>query len=266
LTLLQAGLLAVLQGLTEFFPVSSSGHLVVLQHFFGLQEPQILFDTLLHTGTALALIIYLRRELLQMALALLRWGEKKASPEDKEARRLLGHLIIATIPIVIIGYIGADFFESLFISLKTVGLALMVTAVFLYWTKNTRPRLTTETFGQAIIIGLLQAAAIVPGLSRSGLTIGGGLYLGLSRERAARFSYLLSLPAILGASFYQLLKQGNFLESHQTSTYLIGLIVATGVGYLALVFLTRLVKEGKFYLFSIYCFALGLLVFLFSIC
>ncbi|MCD6194106.1 MAG: undecaprenyl-diphosphate phosphatase [Candidatus Aminicenantes bacterium] len=265
MTLLQACLLAILQGLTEFFPVSSSGHLVLLQRLFGFQEPQILFDTLLHTGTALALIVYLRRELFQMILALVRLGQKKAHPEDKEARQLLGHLFIATLPIIIIGYLGADFFESLFVSLKTVGLALIGTAIFLFLTKNTHPQQARETSSQAILIGLLQAAAIVPGLSRSGLTIGGGLYLGLPRERAARFSYLLSLPAIIGASLYQLLKQGSLTEKHQIYIYLLGLIIATGVGYFALVFLTKLVRGGKFYLFSIYCFLLGGLVFLSTI-
>jgi undecaprenyl-diphosphatase len=265
LTLLQAVILAFLQGVTEFFPVSSSGHLVILQHLFGLQEPQILFDTLLHTGTALALLVYLRHELFQMIAALIRFRQREVHPEDTEALRLLGHLIIATFPIVIIGYLGSDFFERLFVSLRTVGVALMGTAIFLFLTKKTQPRQATETAGQAFIIGLLQAAAIVPGLSRSGLTIGGGLYLGLPRERAARFSYLLSLPAILGASLYQLVKQGGLKNNNELYIYLIALVLATLVGYLALVFLTRLVKEGKFYLFSIYCFGLGLLVFLFSI-
>lgn len=266
MTLGQVVLLAILQGLTEFFPVSSSGHLVLLQHLLGLKESQVFFDALLHAGTAVALLVYLRHELLLMVKALFRLGKKRLSPSDRAAQRLLFHLIIATIPIVIVGYLGSDFFEKLFLSPRTVSFALGGTAIFLFLTKNTQPRHQEENTLQAVVIGLLQSAAIIPGLSRSGLTIGGGLLLGIQKERAARFSYLLSLPAILGATFFQWLKQGDLIISNNgLMIYLIGLMLAAGVGYLALVYLTRLVKEGKFYLFSFYCLLMAGLAFLVSV-
>ena len=261
----QVGLLAIIQGLTEFFPVSSSGHLVLLQHLLGLKEPQVLFDALLHVGTAVALIIYLRHELLLLVKAFFRLGRKSLSASDQAARRLLFHLIIATIPIVMVGYWGSDFFEKLFLSPRSVSFALGGTAFFLFLTKNTQPRSHEENTWQAVVIGVFQAAAIIPGLSRSGLTIGSGLLLGIQRERAARFSYLLSLPAIIGATVFQWVKQGGLTGDNGLIVYLAGLVLAAGVGYLALVYLTRLVKEGKFYLFSFYCLLMAGLAFLVSI-
>lgn len=248
-------LLGIIQGLTEFFPVSSSGHLVLFQNLFGLHEPQILADVILHVGTLLSLFVFLRKELGDILRSIwLFCLNPKKNLSDPNIRLVLA-LIVASIPAVLAGYFFSAFFESLFSSLLAVGVSLLATGGFLFLTKFARER-KVDWLTHPLIIGILQAAAIVPGFSRSGLTIGGALLLGWRRTDAARFSFLLSIPAILGASLYQL----NRVQTVSPSWGILlpGALAAAVSGYLALVFLMALINRRKFHSFSVYVIFAGI--------
>ncbi|MBS3818266.1 undecaprenyl-diphosphate phosphatase [bacterium] len=248
-------LLGIIQGLTEFFPVSSSGHLVLFQNLFGLKEPQLFADVMLHLGTVLSLLVFLRKDLIQILAGLSRFCRNPLKNASDPQVKLVFYLFLASIPTGLMGYFFSDFFESLFASLKTVGLALLVTGTFLFLTKFSKEK-KRNSWVHPFFIGILQGMAIVPGISRSGFTIGGALFLGWNRDQAARFSFLLSIPAILGASLFQFQKVD---PSTQPWLFLaVGSAVAAVFGYGALVYLSKLVHQGNFYSFAYYCFLVGM--------
>jgi undecaprenyl-diphosphatase len=261
---LQATALGVLQGLTEFLPISSSGHLVLGQIALGLKEPQVLFDVLLHVGTlAAVLAIYGKdawRILRAWLLALFGRGD------DPVSVRTGWLIILGTLPAAIIGLLFEDFIESIFGSPRTVSFALIATGALLFFTNSGAPGNRGEeemTWRDALLIGVFQAIAIMPGISRSGSTIACALFLKIDREHAARFSFLLSIPAIGGAF---ILKARHLTEvtSPDIFPFLIGMIAAAGSGVLALSWLVRLVRRGNLRGFAYYCWAVGAVgVFLF---
>lgn len=247
-------LLGIVQGLTEFFPVSSSGHLVLFQNLFGMQKPQVFADAMLHFGTLLSLVIFLRRDLLSLFHSALNAMRHPRQALEDPGFKLLAFLAAASLPTFLIGYFFSDFFESLFGSLSAVGVALLGTSAVLLATK--RPRKTvTPRLWHALIIGVLQGAAIIPGFSRSGLTIGGGIIMGWENTHSARFSFLLSIPAILGAVVFQMHRIDPGFQSWEALAA--GTAVAAAVGYFALRFLTSLTARGRFYTFAYYCAAAG---------
>lgn len=254
-------LLGIIQGLTEFFPVSSSGHLVLFQNLFGLKEPQIFVDVMLHMGTLISLFVFLRRELWGLIIGFLLFMKSpKMSLADPQIK-LIFALAVASIPTAFIGYVFSDFFESLFASLRSVGLALVFTGCYLFLTKYAREK--KKNFGiHPFIIGILQGAAIIPGFSRSGLTIGGAMFLGWKREEAARFSFLLSIPAICGAALFQFGKIDT--SSQPWSVIVVGIVASAAFGYLALALLVSVINRGKFYAFSFYCLLAGIAAVAFS--
>jgi undecaprenyl-diphosphatase len=253
--------LGIIQGLTEFFPVSSSGHLVLFQNLFGLREPQILVDAMLHLGTLLSLLVFLRKELLALIRSFFLFIRSPKKGLQTPELKLLFALALASVPTALIGYLFSDFFESLFASLRIVGLALIITGVYLFLTKSVKEK-RKNFLVHPLIIGILQGIAIVPGFSRSGLTIGGALFLGWKREDAARFSFLLSIPAIFGAVLFQLSKIN--IHSQPWSIILTGILVSAVFGYIALSLLVSVILRGKFYSFSFYCFFAGLTAVVFS--
>jgi undecaprenyl-diphosphatase len=254
-------LLGIIQGLTEFFPVSSSGHLVLFQNIFGMKEPQIFVDVMLHVGTLLSLVIFLRKELFSLAIGLGLFLKKPKMYYKDPRIKMLFAIVVASVPTMFIGYFFSDFFEPLFASLRTVGFALLITGAYLFFTKYAQEK-KRNFFVHPFAIGVLQGAAIVPGFSRSGLTIGGGMFLGWKREEAAKFSFLLSIPAILGAAVYQFGK----IDTGSQSWWIIitGVAVSALFGYLALTLLVSVINRGKFYAFSFYCFLAGTIAILFS--
>jgi undecaprenyl-diphosphatase len=254
-------LLGIIQGLTEFFPVSSSGHLVLFQNLFGLKEPQILVDVMLHLGTLLSLLAFLRKDLLALFQAFFLFIRNPKKGFQDPEMKLLSALILASLPTVFIGYFFSGFFESLFASLRIVGLALIITGAYLFLTKYAKEK-KKNFFSHPLLIGVLQGIAIVPGFSRSGLTIGGALYLGWKREEAARFSFLLSIPAILGATLFQLSKTD--MVSQSWPLILTGVFVSAVFGYTALALLVSIINRGKFHSFSYYCFLAGSTAVVFS--
>jgi len=253
--------LGIIQGITEFFPVSSSGHLVIFQFFFGIHEPQIIADIMLHVGTLISLVIFMRREILELIQSFLKFCLNPKKNVSDSNIKLLFSLVVATLPTACIGYFFSDLFESLFSSIKTVAVSLIMTGFFLFFTKLAKEK-KKDIILHPFLIGILQGIAIVPGFSRSGLTIGGALFLGWKRKEAAKFSFLLSIPIILGATLYQLQKAE--IHSYPWALLLTGVLTAAAFGYLALKLLLNLVNKGKFFSFSFYCFFVGAITVIFA--
>lgn len=245
---IQAIILGILQGLTEFLPVSSSGHLVIAQTIIpSFNQPGVLFDVVLHAGTLLAIIFYFRKTI------------------QKINSKYLIMLIIGTIPVVLVGMLFQNQIESLFQSVKLVGFALLITSALNYLTDKKISRKFGPKQGPSLslLIGVAQAFAIIPGISRSGATIFAGTRLGLKRKNAAEFSFLLSIPAVLGANVLQFITHG-LSASVDISTYLAGFLGAFVAGYLSISVVLKLLLTKKFGIFAVYCAIVGISVLLFA--
>lgn len=259
LTVVKAVLLGVVQGLTEFLPVSSSGHLVIGARVLGFDEPGIVFEVFLHLGTLLAVILVFKQELLQMLRAFV------APPSRRRADPGLAHffrwdinVIVATLPAVVVGLLLKDVIDRIFATVLVTYTMLAVTGVLMLLTPLLRDRGAEVTWPRALAIGAAQAMAIMPGLSRSGSTIFAGMLLGISRETAARFSFIMSIPAILGAA---VLKLGDLFATPPAAGELVALAAGTlasvVTGYGAIVLLLHIARRGKLYWFGYYCLALA---------
>lgn len=262
---IQAIVLGIIQGLTEFLPVSSSGHLVLSQHLFGLEEPELFFDISVHVGTLVAVVIFFRKEIQSIVVSLAHFNallfKREVSLGDawKDADVKLALLIIiGSVPTAIIGLLLHKVTDHLFSSVFLVGCALIVTGLFLWATRWIREGedIPDFTIKNALVIGVVQGMAIVPGISRSGSTIVAGLFLGLPREIAARYSFLLSIPAIVGAEILSLRDASVHALDGVT---ILGTITAGIVGYCALKLLVYIVKMGQMHLFSPYCWLVGII-------
>ncbi len=257
-----ACLLAVLQGLTEFLPVSSSGHLVLVQYFFGGSgEIDLLYNIALHVATAVALLTYFRRDIYGLCIGLIRSAPPSPSVFSGRERQTVVHIVLALIPTALLGLCIDTLFISFFIRPDVVGCMLLLTGCFLWWGKGQEAHTSTIHMRarHALVIGVLQGFAVIPGISRSGATITGGILLGLKRELAARFSLLISIPAILGATLLEVAR----LEEQALpplGPYVTGMVVAGSVGYAAIALILRLVQQERFHLFAWYLWPLGGLV------
>ncbi|NLH51141.1 MAG: undecaprenyl-diphosphate phosphatase [Myxococcales bacterium] len=262
ISILQAALLGLLQGITEFLPVSSSGHLVIAQSLFHLQENSLFLDTILHLGTVMAILLFFRRDLGALVLSLrspVRLGPAGAWRNDPHFRLLIW-LGIGTLPAGLAGVLFNDWFEAAFNSPRMVGFAFFITASLLFLSRLARSNdVPLEKLGwrQALIVGLAQAAAITPGVSRSGSTIVAGLLSGLDREAAGRFSFLLAIPVILGAVLLQALKVEE-LPPGFAAVALTGFVVSLVSGYLSLHILLHFIRRGRLHWFGVYCVLAGL--------
>jgi undecaprenyl-diphosphatase len=266
-SIVQAVVLAIVQGLTEFVPISSSGHLVIVPWFLGWEKPSLLFDTVLHWGTLLSIFLVFGRDLWSIALATVR-SLLSRSLTDSNAR-MGWFIVVGTVPAVVSGLLWKDFFEALFGSPAATGGFLLVTALLLtvseWVVRRSPPSGTLEelTWRQAILIGCAQAVALAPGISRSGSTIAAGLGLGLRREDAARFSFLLGAPAFFGAGLLQLLDALTVDAAEvaaQVPMLVVGLVVSAIVGYAAIRGLLAYLRRRSLYLFAAYCLVMGLVV------
>ena len=262
----QALILGVVQGATEYLPVSSSGHLVIFQHLFGISEPVLLFDIVLHVATLLVVLGYYRRDLADLirqsraAAKVLTQGASWSETLTRyPAFRLACLIVVGTIPTAVIGITLQDTFEALFGSLRTVGVMLWITGLVLLATRLARRSgrgIGDMKVADALMIGLVQGLAITPGISRSGSTIAVALLLGIQRETAARYSFLLSVPSIVGAL---MLKIGGHGEGVGVAATALGFAAALVTGYFCLMFLVQVVKKGRLAWFAPYCFAAGVL-------
>ncbi|MFH0809297.1 MAG: undecaprenyl-diphosphate phosphatase [Pseudomonadota bacterium] len=256
--------LGLLQGLTEFLPVSSSGHLAIAQHFMpGFQQPGLLFDVSLHVGTLAAVCVYFRHDL---AALLLGRPHEAGSLSLKERLRLLVLMVAATAVTGTFGMLLKDRVEAAFASLAAVGMGLIVTGVlllagaFLARGAVTAGKVERNTgLLDALYVGLMQGLAVMPGISRSGSTISASLARGLDPAWAARFSFLLSIPAVAGAAVLECRECGHAVGG-QWPAYVAGSLVAFVSGLLAIKLMMRLVRRGNLNPFAYYCFLMGALV------
>jgi undecaprenyl-diphosphatase len=273
---LEALFLGIIQGLTEFLPVSSSGHLVLIQQLFGLKEAELFFDVCVHMGTLVAVIVVFHREIQNIIAALLRIvslaGQKKTILQQVESDpelKMVLLIVIGSIPTAVLGLMFKSIADQLFSSSFLTGLMLMLTGLLLWLTRRANPNnkgAGIEGFSRtkAFTIGIVQGLAIIPGISRSGSTISIGLLLGIDREVAARYSFLLSIPAIVGAGALSL-KDGLSQTDPAIRIALLGAAAAALVGYAALKVLLRMVKKGRLYVFAPYCWLVGIIAILFSL-
>jgi undecaprenyl-diphosphatase len=270
--IIQAIILGFIQGATEFIPVSSSGHLVIVPWLMGWEKPSLLFDTMLHWGTLLAIFVVFWRDFLAMIRAwFLSLAQRSFADPDA---RTAWFIIVGTLPAVVAALLFQDFLEGMFLNPQAVGFFLLVTALLLFvseqltkrYSGNGRP-LARMNWSDSIVIGVAQAFALFPGISRSGSTIAAGLARGISREQAARFSFLLGTPAFFGAGLLQVVKvmgaDGDMLVGNLTPI-LVGFTVAAVTGVVVIRFLLRYLRNHTLYVFSAYCLALGLFTIVFS--
>lgn len=246
---LTTAILGFVQGLTEFLPVSSSAHLVFVQYFLGWKQPAIFFDIMLHLATIIAVLIYFRNDVLKLFTS------------DKKTLYLI---LLASLPTAIIGFMGKDYFELAFSSISSTAVLLFITGIVLfvaqYFSKE-KKFANSFSIRDVLIIGVAQGIAIMPGISRSGITIAVAMLLGYNRGDSARFSFLLSVPAVLGAA---LLAFKDFSTDIPLSlpSVAVGMIVAVVFGLLAIHYLIKLLNSNKLYIFAIYCVIVGSIIFL----
>lgn len=261
---LSAAILGIVQGLTEYLPVSSSGHLVLGRELLGVEEPDLFFDIMVHVATLLVTVIFYARSIGRMVTETgeeLRDRVNGGSTTDRPLARLSGLIVLGTIPTGLIGVVFKDRLEALFDEPRAACAMLLVTAALLIGTRFTAATGRSDgemTWKDALLIGTVQGLAIIPGISRSGSTIAAALFLGLDRELAARFSFLLSVPAILGALVLKLKDVGDGGLAIDGGATAIGFVAALVTGFAALVALLPLVRRGQLHWFAFYLVPTGL--------
>lgn len=258
MTLFQSIFLGLVQGITEFFPISSSGHLVLFENLFGLIPTEhVFFNIMVHAGTLLAILIYFKTQLIQLL--------KGTLSKEKSSLLLARNLIISTIPIVIIGLTLEDPINSFFSSPSMVALAMFTTGLFFIlgeWLTKKYPSQSNFTALKALIVGLIQSIAIIPGVSRSGSTLTASLLTGLDREKAAEYSFLIAIPAISGATVLSILKiilNPSASPIHYTPL-LAGFITSFISGYFSIKFLMHLYKKHSLKPFAGYLFLVSIFI------
>lgn len=251
-------LLGILQGITEFLPVSSSGHLVLAQSILpGFSAPSAAFDILLHGGTLIAVIAYFYHDIIEMIVGI-------ARPREGGWKLPL-LLVVGSVPAGLVGFFLMDSIEPLFSSPRVASGGLLFTGVLLLIASRLRGgriRIPEITVGSAVLIGCFQAVAVTPGVSRSGATIAAAMLVGLSATEAARFSFLLSIPAVGGAV---LLEGKSILGAGHMAVYLAGALAAAVAGWLSIALLMKVLAKGKLLPFAVYCLSIGFLSLVFLV-
>lgn len=272
---IQAIILGLVQGLAEFLPISSSGHLALLQHFFGIQTDKVLlFTVMLHVGTLVSVFFMYWRDIIELIKAFCLMIKdlctgKGAGLQQYPIRKMAVMIIVATIPTALIGFLFNDFFESLYSRIFMIGIGFIITGFFLFFSEKlayARNGIERMNYRNSIFIGIMQGIAIYPGISRSGSTLTGGLFVGLKREFAVRFAFLISIPSILGSALLELPKALDAgVGSGGIGPVITGMIVAAACGVLAIKAVIKLVMNQKLKWFSYYVWALGTVVIIYSI-
>lgn len=259
MSIIESIILGIIQGLTEFLPVSSSGHLVLAQYFWKINEPGISFEIIVHLGSLLAVLIYFHKDILSLLLSATKIFSSKKSYSDINNLKILAYLLVATIATALIGFTFKSKFESLYDMPLAVAIALAVTGLIVYLSDKI-PNGSFDDYnigwGKALFIGIGQALAIIPGISRSGTTIAFALFSKMKRENAARFSFLLSIPAILGAALLDFMD----METIDTATlglYTAGAIAAFISGFIVIALLINLIQRKKLKYFAYYCWSIS---------
>ncbi len=257
--ILQSFLLGLIQGLTEFLPISSSGHLALGRFFLGADtEVGITFEVVVHFGTLCSIVIYYKKELYDLIKAGFSFLGAPAAKKDDPQVKVILFILVSMIPALIVGFTLKDYVEEIFMTPVFVCGMLIVTGFILFMTKFAKDPQGEVTLGKSFLIGIAQAFAMIPGISRSGSTISTALYLGIKREDAANFSFLMVIPVIAGA---MLLQMGEAIETGINSSEIISLVVgfftAFISGYYALKYLIIILKKKGFHYFAYYCWVVG---------
>ena len=249
MTLLDAIILGAIQGITEFLPISSSGHLVLGQALLGIVLPGNEFEVITHLGTLLSVFCFFWTDIIKLFTGI----------RDIKTQKYILYLTVATIPAVVVGLTSKSFISVLFESIKMVSISLIFTGLILFLSQKLIQRFETMTIKKGLLIGLSQAIAIIPGISRSGMTISMGLALGISGKEAAKFSFLLAIPSITGAGILTLMDTSFSTITIPESSLIAAFLSSFIIGYLSLKWLFGLLESGKFHLFGYYCILIGLL-------
>ena len=281
MSFLESILMGLIQGLTEFLPVSSSGHLAIFKTIFHVDtDTGIMFDVLLHLGTLIAIFAVYYKDIWEMiieGLSIIRdffmnmvhfignlFSKNKKEyirMVDNSYRKFVMMIIVSTIPTGIIGVLASDYIEKASTILLIPGICLIVTGILLFISDRLPSGDKTpkkSTYGNALFVGVCQGIATLPGLSRSGTTITACLFSGFNQQFAVKYSFIMSIPAVLGAAILELKDMGSFgLSSGELFTYLAGMIVAAVVGYICIKTMLLVVRKKKFTYFAIYCFLIG---------
>ena len=271
--IVQGIIIGIVQGLTEFLPVSSSAHLVFIQNILGV-ESSLAFDVFLHLGTLIAVLWFFRWDIIKMlkswwlSIGDIMQGRFRQGFREDPYKRLAWYVILATIPVAIVGVLFDDAIDSLFAgALYVPAFFLFVTGTILYLSQRMasgKVNLHNISSKEALWMGLGQACAILPGLSRSGTTIAAGLTIGLEKEFAAKFSFILSIPAIFGAFIFKLKDIGSAMDVNFLPIF-VGFIAAIIAGYLAIKWMLDLIQNKSLDIFAYYCWVVGIVVFMGSI-
>ncbi|RKD34490.1 undecaprenyl-diphosphate phosphatase [Thermohalobacter berrensis] len=266
-------ILAIFQGITEFLPISSSGHLVLLQDLLGIKEGNLFIAVMLHFGTLISILIVYFKDIVgiinEFFIMIIEFLKYKKINIDNEYKMLSILIIIGSIPTGLMGIFLGDVFESFYNSTLIVGFALIITGLLLWIAEKSSSGIKNVkdmNILDALLIGIFQGLAITPGISRSGSTIVGGLFRGLNKKLATRFSFLLAIPAILGASLIEFYKaisvQTSVVLSNLLVPAIIGIFVSAITGVFAIKLLIRVLEKGKLYYFSVYVWILGIMIIL----
>ncbi|UCG23623.1 MAG: undecaprenyl-diphosphatase UppP [Chloroflexota bacterium] len=267
MTYIEAIILGIVQGATEFLPISSSGHLILIPNIFDLDEPNLNAIAIAHQGTLLAVLVYFRHDLWRIVKAVFA-GLRARRPLSETDSRLGWYIAAGSIPAVFVGLFFADAIDRVLAKPETAAAALIVTGIILIIGEQLVTGikgLAQMGWADALIIGFAQAAALIPGISRSGITITAGLGRGLNRETAARYSFLLGVPAIAGAGLLAAVELAQSpTASEQAPQLLVTFLTAAIVGYACIHFLLTWLRERSLYLFAAYCIVFGVLYLLIS--
>ena len=265
--------LGMVQGVAEFLPISSSGHLSLLQHFFGMEELDTLYNILLHFATLIAVCVVYWRDVVDMIVEFFRgiaslFSRQGGRGNPPEGRRLVLLVILGTLPLFLILPFD-DMVEGLGANPVFVSAMLLVTGCILFLSDRYgggRKTVHTATVRDVLLVGVAQGAATIPGLSRSGTTISAGMALGFDRNFAVRYSFLMSLPAVFGATLLKVVKvaKSGVLDTNLLPMYLTGMVVAGVVGYFSIRLVKLLADKGKFGRFAYYCWIAGVIALIFS--
>ena len=248
-------ILALVQGITEFLPISSSGHLSILKTFLDINSDGTLIEVVLHAGTLISILLFYRKRLSKIF--------KRILNKDEESLRFFSCVIVAIIPIGIIGFIFGDSIEYLFNNTKLVCLFLIITGIFLIFSNFWRSKISNFNTRKSFLIGLAQMFAILPGMSRSGLTIGMGNIIGIDAKKSAEFSFIIAIPVLIGVIVKYFLNLEWDSISISINYLFLGLIISFITGLLSLRWLISLLEKGKFWYFGVYCIFIGLISLLF---
>lgn len=257
--ILQSFLLGLIQGLTEFLPISSSGHLALGRFFLGADtEVGITFEVVVHFGTLCSIVIYYKKELADLIRAGFSFLGAPAQKKDDPQVKIILFILVSMIPALIVGFTLKDYVEEIFMTPVLVCGMLIVTGVILFLTKFAKDPEGEVTLGKSFVIGLAQAFAMIPGISRSGSTISTALYLGIKREDAANFSFLMVIPVIAGAMLLQIKEMIEIgVSDAQVLSLVVGFLTSFISGYYALKYLIIILKKKGFHYFAYYCWIVG---------